>query len=243
MFCGKVGVTMSQQILDPSLLEACVRDVLNITAPRVMAVLEPLKVSIVNLPPDTPTTIRVPNFPADDTKGFHEVPMSRMVYIEQSDFREMGDKNYKRLTCHQSVGLRHANLVISVSKVHKDGSGNITELEVTYTKMENAEKPKAFIHWVANPVVCEIRLYERLFIHKNPEDSSEVPGGFVTDCNQDSLHVLPNAFVDVSATGAKVFDKFQFERNGYFSVDPDTTADKLVFNRTVTLKEDPGKSL
>lgn len=240
MFCGKVGVTMSQQTLDPSLLEACVRDVLNITAPRAMAVLEPLKVSIINLTSDM--SVKVPNFPADESKGFHEIPLRNTIFIEASDFRQSGDKNYKRLTCDQSVGLRHANLVITVSKVHKDSNGDVVELEVLCHKTTEVEKPKAFIHWVSDPVICEVRLYDRLFIHRNPEDSSEVPQGFLSDCNKDSLVVLPNAYIDSSVVGAKIYDKFQFERNGYFSVDPDSTSQQLVFNRTVTLKEDPGKS-
>jgi glutaminyl-tRNA synthetase len=243
MFCGKVGVTMSQQTLDPSLLESCVRDVLNITAPRVMAVLEPIKVTITNLPTDAPSTVKVPNFPADESKGFHEVVLKNTIFIESSDFRETADKNYKRLSCNQPVGLRHANLIITVQNVHKDSSGDVIELEVTCQKTTEVEKPKAFIHWVSDPVICEVRLYERLFIHRNPEDSTEVPGGFLSDCNKDSLTVLPNAYVDASVTGAKVYDKFQFERNGYFSVDPDSSPAQLVFNRTVTLKEDPGKSV
>jgi len=103
-------------------------------------------------------------------------------------------------------------------------------------------KPKAYIHWVSETITCEIRLYDRLFGHKNPEDATEVPGGFLTDCNQNTLTVLSDALVDTSIKGCRPFDKFQFERNGYFSVDPDSTPDKIVFNRTVLLKEDPGKS-
>uniref|UniRef100_A0A2D4I8I3 glutamine--tRNA ligase n=4 Tax=Micrurus TaxID=8634 RepID=A0A2D4I8I3_MICLE len=109
-------------------------------------------------------------------------------------------------------------------------------------KSEAAEKPKAFIHWVSDPLMCEVRQYEQLFLHKNPEDSTEVPGGFLSDINPDSLHVIEEALVDRSVYGAKPFTKFQFERLGYFSLDPDSTNAKLVFNRTVTLKEDPGKA-
>lgn len=242
MFCGKVGVTMSQVTLDPSMLEACVRDVLNITAPRAMAVLEPLKVRIVNFPADSPKDVHVPNFPADESKGYHNVPLRDTLYIEQSDFREIAGKDYKRLTAQQPVGLRHAGLVISLDKLVKDSEGNPTELRVMCQKASEAKKPKAFIHWVAEPVKCEVRLYERLFQHKNPEDPAEVPGGFVTDCNKDTLTVLPEALVDVSVAGSKVYDRFQFERNGFFSVDPDSTGEKLVFNRTVTLKEDLKKA-
>ncbi|KAK7499971.1 hypothetical protein BaRGS_00008819 [Batillaria attramentaria] len=241
-FTAKVGVTMAQTVIDPVMLESCVREVLNITAPRAMAVLEPLKVVIQNFPTDHPGELTVPNFPADESKGSHKVPISSTVYIERSDFREEADKNYKRLAPNQPVGLRHTGFIITVDKVVKDSNGQVTELVVKAANASEAPKPKAFIHWVSEPLHCEVRLYERLFFHKSPEDPAEVPGGFLTDVNKDSLTVLPNAMVDTSVMKAKVFDKFQFERNGFFSVDPDSTPDKLVFNRTVTLKEDPGKN-
>ncbi|XP_037539879.1 glutamine--tRNA ligase [Nematolebias whitei] len=240
-FCARVGVTVSQTTTEPHLLESCVRDVLNDSAPRVMAVLEPLKVTITNLPQNAKTDVRVPNFPADEAKGTHTVPLTNTIFIEQSDFREVMEKGYKRLTPEQPVGLRHAGYVIAVQKVIKDCRGNVVELEVTCCSSESADKPKAFIHWVSQPLVCEVRLYERLFLHKHPEDPSEVPDGFLSDINPNSLQVIRDALVDTSVKGAKVFDKFQFERVGYFSLDPDSTADKLIFNRTVTLKEDPGK--
>ncbi|CAH1783319.1 unnamed protein product, partial [Owenia fusiformis] len=240
MFCAKVGVTMAQVVIDPVMLEACVRDVLNVTAPRVMAVLEPLRVLLNNFP-EGEIQLDVPNFPADESKGSHKVPFSTLLFIEQSDFRETADKSYKRLTLDQPVGLRHSGYVLKVIKVNKNAAGKILDLEVSLKKVSETEKPKAFIHWVSNPIQCEVRLYERLFKHKNPEDPKEVPGGFVTDCNTNSLTVLKDALIDPSARGAKVYDKFQFERNGFFSVDPDTTDKKLVFNRTVTLKEDKSK--
>ncbi|XP_034732377.1 glutamine--tRNA ligase [Etheostoma cragini] len=240
-FCARVGVTVSQTTTEPHLLESCVREVLNDTAPRAMAVLEPLKVTITNLPENSKSEVRVPDFPANEAKGSHTVPFTRTIFIEQSDFREVLEKGYKRLTPEQPVGLRHAGYVISVQKVIKDTQGKVVELEVSCCNSETAEKPKAFIHWVSQPLVCEVRLYERLFLHKHPEDPSEVPNGFLSDINPNSLHVISSALVDTSVKGAKVFDKFQFERVGYFSLDPNSTADKLVFNRTVTLKEDPGK--
>ncbi|XP_054634914.1 glutamine--tRNA ligase [Dunckerocampus dactyliophorus] len=240
-FCARVGVTVSQTTTEPHLLEACVRDVLNETAPRAMAVLEPLKVTIVNLPEGVKSDIRVPDFPAHEAKGSHRVSFTSTIFIEQSDFREVTEKGYKRLTPEQPVGLRHAGFVISVQKVIKDAQGKVVELEVSCCSSEKTEKPKAFIHWVSQPLVCEVRIYERLFLHKHPEDTAEVPNGFLSDINPNSLQVITSAFVDTSVKGAKVFDKFQFERVGYFSLDPDSTEDKLVFNRTVTLKEDPGK--
>lgn len=240
-FCARVGVTVAQATMEPHLLEACVREVLNETAPRVMAVLEPLKVTITNFPSEKVLEVTVPNFPADESKGFHKVPFSSTVYIEQSDFREVMEKGYKRLTVDQPVGLRHAGYVISVQNVVKNKNGKVTELQVTCKKSDAAEKPKAFIHWVSNPLICEVRVYETLFLHKNPEDPAEVPNGFLSDINHNSLTVIEDAMVDVSITSANVFEKFQFERVGYFSVDPDSTDKKMVFNRTVTLKEDPGK--
>uniref|UniRef100_A0A8C8IAY2 Glutamine--tRNA ligase n=1 Tax=Oncorhynchus tshawytscha TaxID=74940 RepID=A0A8C8IAY2_ONCTS len=238
-FCAKVGVTVAQATMEPHMLESCVRDVLNDHAPRAMAVLEPLKVTIANLPEGIRNDVRVPDFPANEFMGSHVIPFTRTIFIEQSDFREVMEKGYKRLTPDQPVGLRHAGYVISVQKVIK---GRAVELEVhCCSSNEAAEKPKAFIHWVSEPQKCEIPLHVCLFLHKNPEDPSEVPGGFLSDINPNSLQVIDSALVDISVSKAKVFDKFQFERVGYFALDPDSTADKLVFNRTVTLKEDPGK--
>ncbi|KAM9830891.1 glutamine--tRNA ligase [Syngnathus typhle] len=240
-FCARVGVTVSQTTTEPHLLEACVRDVLNETAPRAMAVLEPLKVTIVNLPEGLKSEVQVPDFPASESKGSHTVPFKSTIFIEQSDFREVMEKGYKRLTPEQPVGLRHAGYVISVKEVIKDARGKVVELKVSCCSSDTAEKPKAFIHWVCQPLACEVRIYERLFLHKHPEDPAEVPNGFLSDINPNSMQVINSALVDTSVKGAKVLDKFQFERVGYFSVDPDSTGDKLVFNRTVTLKEDPGK--
>ncbi|VDI54571.1 Hypothetical predicted protein [Mytilus galloprovincialis] len=256
LFCAKVGVTMAQTVLDPSMLEACVRDVLNVTAPRAMAVLEPLKVTINNFPADHSGSLAIPNFPADESKGSHTIPFTSTVFIERSDFKEKAEKNYKRWSADQPVGLRHAGYVLSIDKINKvrhagyvlsidkinkDSEGNITDLVASCTKTTETDKPKGFIHWVSDPIVCEVRQYERLFFHKSPEDPSEVPGGFLTDINPNSMSVVTNAYVDVSVKGAKHFDKFQFERVGFFSVDTDTHHSKMIFNRTVTLKEDPGK--
>ncbi|XP_077980161.1 glutamine--tRNA ligase-like [Glandiceps talaboti] len=242
VFCAKVGVTMAQVTIDPSMVESCVRDVLNNTAPRAMAVQDPVKVTITNFPDDAPKEVDVPNIPHDSSKGTHKLPFDSTIYIEQTDFKESADKNYRRLTTDQAVGLKHVGYVICVDEVIKDSDGKITELKVTCKPLNETTKPKGFIHWVAKPITCEIRLYDRLFKHKNPEDLSEVPGGFISDCNTDTLHVIYDALVDKSVKGAKVYDKYQFERIGYFSIDPDSTPDHLVFNRTVTLKEDAAKS-
>ncbi|XP_048953937.1 glutamine--tRNA ligase isoform X4 [Canis lupus baileyi] len=240
-FCARVGVTVAQTTMEPHLLEACVRDVLNDTAPRAMAVLEPLQVIITNFPSTKSLDIQVPNFPADETKGFHQIPFGSMIFIERTDFKEEPEPGYKRLAWGQPVGLRHTGYVIELQHVVKGPSGCVESLEVTCRRADAAEKPKAFIHWVSQPLTCEIRLYERLFQHKNPEDPAEVPGGFLSDLNPASLQVVEAALVDCSVALAKPFDKFQFERLGYFSLDPDSCQGQLVFNRTVTLKEDPGK--
>uniref|UniRef100_A0A1D5QUA8 Glutamine--tRNA ligase n=1 Tax=Macaca mulatta TaxID=9544 RepID=A0A1D5QUA8_MACMU len=240
-FCARVGVTVAQTTMEPHLLEACVRDVLNDTAPRAMAVLESLRVIITNFPAAKSLDIQVPNFPADETKGFHQVPFAPIVFIERTDFKEEPEPGFKRLAWGQPVGLRHTGYVIELQRVVKGPSGSVESLEVTCRRADAGEKPKAFIHWVSQPLMCEVRLYERLFQHKNPEDPTEVPGGFLSDLNLASLHVVEAALVDCSVALARPFDKFQFERLGYFSVDPDSHQGKLVFNRTVTLKEDPGK--
>ncbi|KAL1440968.1 hypothetical protein MTO96_009014 [Rhipicephalus appendiculatus] len=221
-FCAKLGLTGSLSAVDPQLLEACVRDSLNLTAPRVMCVVEPIK-------------------PRPE-RGSHTVTLASVVYIEVADFRETADKSFRRLTLNQSVGLRHTGLVISISKVIKDAAGNVQELEVTCQKAEDAEKPRAFIHWVSKPVKCEVRLYDRLFFHKNPEDTSEAVGGFLNDVNRDAMTICSDSLIDQSLASCSVLDKFQFERLGYFCVDQDTTPEKIVFNRTVTLKEDSGKN-
>ncbi|XP_028159914.1 probable glutamine--tRNA ligase [Ostrinia furnacalis] len=239
-FCAGLGVTGAVGAVDPAVLDAAVRDALNATAPRVMVVLEPLKITITNFPSDKPISVSVPDFPNEPEKGSHSVVLNKVVYVESTDFKQEPEKGYRRLTPSQSVGLRHAGYVLKVSKVIKDSSGKVSELECTAEPSESADKPKAFIHWVSQPVEIEVRLYEPLFKHKNPEDPNEVPGGFLSDCREDTLKVV-QAFADSSINKAKVYDKFQFERIGFFSVDPDTSSKHIVFNRTVSLKEDTGK--
>lgn len=240
-FCAQMGVTGAQSSVDPSALEASVRDVLNVTAPRALVVLEPLKVTITNFPHKEPQQIQVPNYPSNPEKGSHNIWLDKVLYIERSDFSEKSEKGYRRLTPTQSVGLRYAGFVIKVVEMIKDENGALVELQCVCDSSETTEKPKAFIHWVSQPNEIEVRLYEKLFKHKNPEDANEVPGGFLSDCNLDSLKVI-TAYADASVMNARVYDKFQFERIGYFSADPDTREGHLVFNRTVTLKEDAGKN-
>ena len=181
-----------------------------------MVVLEPLKVNILNFPGSGLVKLNVPDFPDFPDKSSHTIAFAKTVYIEQSDFKFEADKNFRRLTQEQSVGLRHAGFVISFVKiVSKNSSGQVTEIDVECCPVDKVEKkPKAFIHWVSNPVKIEVRLYERLFKHKNPEDVNEVPDGFLSDINQNSLTVLNEAVADSYISKAKVFDKFQFERSG-----------------------------
>ncbi|CAF1062016.1 unnamed protein product [Rotaria sordida] len=240
LFCARIGVTMSQTTLHPDMLDACVREVLNITAPRVMVVLEPLKVTITNYPYEKMQELTVLNYPGEESRGFHTIKFDSIIYIEKSDFSENPTKDFKRLTPNQPCGLKHIGLVITVQDIIRDSNNEPIELKVKCEKVtdEGVVKPKGFIHWVSHPNKCEVRIYERLFLHSNPEDRKQVPDGFLSDINLNSLTINSNAFADDGIKNAKVLDKFQFERVGYFSVDSDTTNEKYVFNRTVTLKED-----
>ncbi|XP_031621743.1 probable glutamine--tRNA ligase [Contarinia nasturtii] len=241
-FCALVGVTGAQGAIDPSMIEATVRNYLNTSAPRRLVVLEPVKVTLTNFPFDKPQSITVPNFPNDPTKGTHQVIFDKVIYIEQSDFKENPEKGYHRLSPEQTVGLRHAGYVIRVTEVKKDTTGQVQELICSCESSEKAGKPKAFIQWVSQPKQIQVRLYEQLFLHKNPEDSNEVPNGYLSDCNPNSLKIV-TSYTDASLLdNLKVYDRFQFERIGFFSVDPDTSKSCAVFNRTVTLKEDAGKN-
>jgi len=237
-FCANMGLTGAQASVDPQNLEAVVAATLDRTAPRTMVVLNPLKVTILNY--TGPTSIEVPDFPKSPELGSHQVTLGSVIFIDHSDFSEVEEPGYRRLKKNQPVGLRHAGLVISVEKVKKNANGEIVELEVKCLPSHEVKKPKGFIHWVSDPIPVEVRLYERLFVHKNPEDTNEVPGGFLSDINPNSLSVH-QSLADNYISSAQVYSKFQFERVGYFSVDTNSTDKKLVFNRTVLLKEDSNK--
>ncbi|KAL1518260.1 hypothetical protein ABEB36_001908 [Hypothenemus hampei] len=242
-FCAQLGVSGAQSTVEPSMLEAFVREYLNNVAPRHMVVLEPLKVVIENFPYSAPQIVTVPDFPQKPDSSSHPVVFDRVIYIEKSDFMEVADKGYRRLTSSQSVGLRHAGYILDVVEVKKSSSGEVTEVVCKCTNVEKiAIKPKAFIHWVSDPLEVEVHLYSSLFKHKNPEDQNEVPNGFLSDCDSDSMKVL-RSFADKSLAKATVLERFQFERVGFFAIDPDTNRElkQLVINRTVGLKEDTGK--
>ena len=245
-FCAKVGVTGNLVVLEPTLLESCVRTYLNENSPRIMAVLDPLEVEITNFPNASGSLeVVVPDFPADESKGSRVVTLTSNIFIEKADFCDVADKNYKRFASNQSVGLRYSGCVLTLEKVVRDESGEIEKLYARCDSVSNVSKPKAFIHWVSKNTCLksEVRIYNRLFKHKNPEDPTVVPGGFLTDCNENTLEVKSNVRIEPSVKGSEVFKRFQFERLGYYCVDPDSTPNFMVFNLTISLKEDPGKKL
>lgn len=237
-FCARMGVTGAQATVDPGMLEAVVRDNLNITAKRTMVVTQPLKVTVVG--GLEKRDITVPDFPNEPEKGEHKVNLESPFYIERSDFKEKMESGYRRLCPGQTVGLRYAGLVLELEDmVKKDGI--VTEIKVKVVPVDQAAKPKAFIHWVADGAPIEVRMYSRLFKHKTPEDPAVVPGGFLDDIADDTLEVR-KSLADKHMLKSSLYDKFQFERIGFFCVDKDSTHDNLVFNLTVGLKEDSGKA-
>lgn len=245
-FCARLGVTGANSAVHPSMIEAEVRTFLNVNAPRTMAVIEPVKLLIENFdeifPGQRSYDLEVPDFPVDpETSSKHSITISSVIYIEKDDFKniQVKDKNFRRLTPVQPVGLRYVHLLVTVKEVKLDDKNEISEIIVIASKADAGPKPKAFIHWCSQPITCEIRSYETLFEIMNPEDH---PEGLLGSCKKDSLQIYKNAMVDKSLLGSEPYSRFQFERVGYFSVDPDSSGNQLVFNKTVSLKEDKGKS-
>ena len=239
-FINRVGVAKNFSISDVALLEACVRDDLNKRALRRMAVLKPLKVVIDNYPDELVEEMDAVNNPEDSSAGTRKVPFSKMLYIEQDDFRETPPPKYYRLYPGNEVRLRYAYF-IKCTGVVKDAKGEVVEVHATYDPATrggdspDGRKVKSTIHWVsaahAKPV--EIRMYDRLFTKEDPEEGEE---GFLACLNPNSLNIL-TGYVEPHLSAPSVGDRFQFERQGYFAVDPDSTPDKLVFNLTVNLKD------
>jgi glutaminyl-tRNA synthetase len=229
--------------VDVALLEHCMREDLNRTSPRVMAVLHPLKVVIDNYPENQVEQMDAVNNPEDPSAGTRKVPFSKVLYIEQEDFMEDPPKKFFRLAPGREVRLRYAYFITCTSVV-KNASGNVVELHCTYdpaTKGGDApdgRKVKATLHWVSatHSLKAEVRLYNSLFSTENPDEAPEGQD-FTVNLNPDSLETLADCFVEPSVAQAKPLDRFQFERLGYFCVDADSTPGKLVFNRTVTLKD------
>ncbi|MHB1457487.1 MAG: glutamine--tRNA ligase/YqeY domain fusion protein [Armatimonadota bacterium] len=241
-FCKKIGIAKNESIVDVAVLEDCVREDLNKKAPRVMAVMDPIKVVITNYPEGQTEYLDAVNNPEDPSAGVRQVPFGRELYIERDDFREDPPPKYFRLIPGREVRLRYAYFIKCVDVV-KDENGEIVELQCTYdpeTKGGNAQdgrKVKATIHWVAidQAVEAESRLYSHLFIKQDPEDVEEGMD-YISNLNPDSLSVA-SCFVEPSLTTAEPGTRFQFERVGYFCVDKDSSAEKLVFNRTATLRD------
>jgi len=238
-FCDRVGVAKRENVIDVALLEFSVREDLNRTANRVMGVLRPLRVVIENYPDGT-ESFYVPNNPEDPSAGTRQVPFSRVIYIEQDDFMEDPPKKFFRLAPGREVRLRSAYFITCTSVVKNEG-GEIVELRATYDPATrggdapDSRKPKATLHWVsaAHALDCEVRLYDRLFRSEDPEGS----GDFLADLNPDSLQLIERAKLEPSVRGSAALTRYQFERLGYFCVDPDSAGGRLVFNRTATLKD------
>ena len=233
-FIEKVGVAKRENVIDVALLEFCVREDLNKTAPRVMAVLDPLKVVITNYPDDKEEWLEAENNPEDDSAGSRKVPFSKEIYIEKEDFKEEAGSKFFRLKLGGEVRLKNA-YIIKAENVVKDAEGNITEVHCTYDT-DTSKKVKGTLHWVSikHAVKAEVREYDRLFMDEAPD--SHDGKDFMEFLNPNSLKII-NAFVEPSLTDAKVGEQFQFQRLGYFNVDDDSKSDGLVFNKTVGLRD------
>ena len=242
-FANTIGIAKRTNLIDVSLLDFCVREDLNKIAPRVMAVLNPVKLIITNYPEGQEEWLEAENSPEDEVMTYRQLPFSRELYIEREDFQEEAHKKFFRLTLGTEVRLKNAYFIKGESVV-KDTEGNITEIHASYdadTKSGSGSevsqrKVKGTIHWVsiAHAVPVEVRLYDRLFTQENPDGDKEVD--FKEYINPNSLEVI-TGFVEPSLQSAKPEDKFQFQRLGYFCVDKDSTATKLVFNKTVGLRD------
>jgi glutaminyl-tRNA synthetase len=240
-FCDKIGVAKRENLIDIGLLEFCVREDLNKIALRRMVVADPLKVVITNYPEGKSELLPSENNPEDLNSGTRDMPFSRELYIDREDFMEVPAKKYFRLAPGQMVRLKSA-YIIKCEEVIKDSSGNITELRCTYVPESKSGSDvsgiavKGVIHWVSVPQALEIevRLYDRLF---KVEDLNQIEDDFKNHLNPDSLKVLPKIYAEPALANAKLNDRFQFIRTGYFCLDSDSTKDKLVFNRTVTLRD------
>ncbi|MEL6483219.1 MAG: glutamine--tRNA ligase/YqeY domain fusion protein [Bacteroidota bacterium] len=242
-FAETIGIAKRENVVDVSLLDFHVRDHLNKIAPRVMAVLNPLKVVITNYPEDGEEWLDAENNPEDESAGFREVPFSRELYIEQEDFREEANRRFFRLKLGGEVRLKNG-YIIKAESCTKDEEGNVTEVQCTYdTKSrsgsgteESLRKVKGTLHWVSikHAIQAEVRLYDRLFVDATPDAHKD--RDFMEFVNPDSLQKV-TGFLEPSLKDAQIGDRFQFQRLGYFNVDLDSKPEALVFNRTVTLRD------
>ena len=242
-FIETVGVSKRENIIDVSLLEFKIREDLNKTANRVMAVLDPVKVVITNYPEGEEEILIAENNPEDENAGTREVPFSREIYIEKEDFREEANKKFFRLKLGKEVRLKNAYIIKAESCI-KDDEGNITEIHCTYDPLsksgsgteESKRKVKGTLHWVSikHAVPAEVRVYDRLFSDEAPDGHKDKD--FMEFLNPNSLEVI-NALVEPSLTSTEIGDRFQFQRLGYFNTDDDSTKEHLVFNKTVGLRD------
>ncbi len=242
-FCRKIGVNKFNSTVEMALLDHCLREDLNKTSARVMAVLKPLKVVIDNYPEDQDEELEAINNPEDASAGTRKVPFSRELYIEQEDFMEEPPRKFFRLAPGREVRLRYAYFV-TCTDVVKDADGNVVELHCTYDPATrggdapDGRKVKATLHWVSarHALKAEVRLYDNLFTKENPDEVEEGQD-FTANLSPNSLETLPECYVEPSLAQANSLDRFQFERLGYFCVDPDSTPEALIFNRTVGLRD------
>ena len=242
-FAKTIGIAKRTNLIDVSLLEFCVREDLNKIAPRVMAVLNPVKLVITNYPEDKTEWLEAENNPEEEVMTYRKVPFSKEIYIEREDFQEEANKKFFRLTLGTEVRLKNA-YIIKGENVIKDSDGNITEIHCTYDEDSRSgsgteasqRKVKGTIHWVSikDAVAAEVRIYDRLFTHENPDGDKDVD--FKNYINPNSLQVI-RGYVEPSLQSAKNLDHFQFQRLGYFCVDKDSSSEKLVFNKTVGLRD------
>jgi glutaminyl-tRNA synthetase len=242
-FAKTIGIAKRTNLIDVSLLEFCVREELNKTAPRVMAVLNPVKLVIINYPEGQEEWLDAENNPEEAVMTYRKVPFSKELYIEREDFQEEANKKFFRLTLGTEVRLKNA-YIIKGESVIKDENGNITEIHCTYDTDSRSgsgteasqRKVKGTIHWVAvnHAIQAEVRVYDRLFTHESPDGNKEID--FKEFINPNSLEVI-TGFVEPSLQTAKNLDQFQFQRLGYFCVDKDSSTEKLVFNKTVGLRD------
>ena len=249
-FCARVGVAKKENVIDVGLLEHCVREDLNRRAPRAMAVLRPLKLVLTNFPMDRVEEMEVANHPDQPALGTRRVPFSREIYIERDDFMEDPPKKFFRLAPGREVRLRNAYLV-TCTDVIKNAAGEIVELRGTYDPATrggdapDGRKVKATLHWVSasHAVDAEVRLYDRLFTAEDPEgEAARANTEFTAMLNPRSLEVLTGAKVEPQLGTASAGARYQFERQGYFCVDPDSAPSAPVFNRTVSLKDSWAKT-
>ena len=243
-FSEVAGIAKRENVTDVSLLEFCVREDLNKVANRVMAVLNPVKLVITNYPEGKEEVLIAENNPEDEHSGTREVPFSGELYIEREDFKEEANRKFFRLTLGKEVRLKNAYIIKGESVV-KDNDGNITEIHCTYDPDSKSgsgteaskRKVKGTLHWVSakHAATAEVRVYDRLFLDEAPDGHKDKD--FMEFINPESLNVISKAFIEPSLTTAAVGDSFQFQRLGYFNVDPDSTTKQLVFNKTVGLRD------